>query len=96
MTEQKHIETVLATIERPSSVIDIRHALDTDWTGDPAVFIWVILRDDVAGSSGIAEHTKPIRSTIVQALRDAEIGRWPFLRFRGQAEQEELDRAEAA
>lgn len=96
MTEQKQIETALGTVERPSFVTEIRHALDNDWSGDPGVWIWVILRDDVAGSPQIVEQTQPVRSAIVQALRDAGISRWPYLRFRGQSEQAELDRAEAA
>ncbi len=96
MSEQEQIETVLATLERPPFVTELRHALDNDWSGDPAVWIWVILRDDVAESGKILEHTKPIRSTIVQALRNAGIDRWPYLRFRGQSEQAALDRAEAA
>jgi hypothetical protein len=64
--------------------------------GDPAIWIWVILRDDIAGTAEILKHSQPVRTTIVQALREAGIDRWPYLRFRGQSEQAELDKAEAA
>ncbi len=96
MSEQEQVDTVLATIQRPSFVTEVRYALDTDWSGDPAVRVWVILRDDIADSAEIFDHTEPIRSTITQALRDAGIDLWPYIHFRGQSEQAELDRAEAA
>lgn len=96
MSDQEQIDAALAAIDRPPFVKEIRYALDTDSTGDPAVLIWVILRDDIADSDEILEHVEPVRSTIVQALSDAGIDRWPYLRYRGQSEQAELDRAEAA
>ncbi len=96
MTEQEQIETVLATIERPSYVTDIRFALDNDWSGEPAVWIWVIMQDAIADSEEILVHTDPVEAMVVQALRDAEISRWPYLRFRGQSEQAELDTELAA
>ncbi|MCP4593517.1 MAG: hypothetical protein GY842_22495 [bacterium] len=96
MSEQEQIETILGSIERPSFVTEIRHILDNDWSGDPAVMIWVILRDDVAESAELLKRTEPIRTTVVQALRDAGLDRWPYVHVRGQSEQAELDRAEAA
>ncbi len=96
MSEEEQIEAVLATIERPTYVTEIRFALDNDWAGDPAVRFWVIMQDAIADSEEILEHAEPVRSTILHALRDAEISRWPFLRFRSQSEQAELDRAVAA
>ena len=96
MVDQEQVASVLRSIELPPFVTEIRHVLDNDWSGDPAVLIWVILRDDIAESAEILKHTKPIRSTIVQALRDAGIDRWPYVHVRGQSEQAELDRAEAA
>ncbi len=96
MADQDQVASVLGSIQLPSFVTEIRHVLDDDWSGDPAVLIWVILRDDMAESAEILELTRPIRSTIVQALRDAGIDRWPYVRVRGQSEQAELDRAEAA
>jgi len=53
----------------------------------------VIVRDDITERAEIPEHTEPVRSSIVQALRDAEVARWPYVHFRGQSEQADLDRA---
>lgn len=96
MTEQQKVETVLAGIARPPFVTEIRHLLDNDHDGDPAVMIWVIFDDDTALGPEFFQRTEEVRSTIVEALREAEIDRWPYVRFRGQTEQMELDRAEAA
>ncbi len=96
MSEQEQVETVLGSIERPPFVTEIRHILDTDHAGDPAVRIWVIFDDDTAAGSYFLPYAKQVRRTIVDAMRKAEIGRWPYVHFRGYSEQMELDRAEAA
>ena len=93
MSEQEQIETALASVERPSYVTELRFVLDNDWSGDPAVRIWVIVRDDITERAEVLEHAEPVRSSIVQALRDAEVARWPYVHFRGQSEQADLDRA---
>jgi len=42
MSEQEQIEAVLGAIDRPPFVTEIRHALDTDAAGEPAVWVWVV------------------------------------------------------
>lgn len=96
MSEHEKVENVLTGIPRPPFVTEIRHLLDTDHDGDPAVRIWVIFDDDTAASPEFLTRTEQVRSAIVEALREAEIDRWPYVRFRGQSEQAKLDRAEAA
>ncbi len=96
MSEQEQVETVLGRIERPPFVNEIRHLLDTDHAGDPAVRIWVIVDDDTAAGPDFISTAEQVQATIVEALREAEIGRWPYVHFRGYSEQVELDRAEAA
>jgi hypothetical protein len=96
MSEQERIETVLGAIDRPPFVTEIRHALDTDAAGEPAIWVWVVLEDDTADSAEFFERSEVVKSKIVQSLREAQIDRWPYVRFRGQSEQADLDRAEAA
>lgn len=96
MSEQEQIATVLDAIDRPPFVTEIRHALDTDAAGEPAIWVWVVLDDDTADSEEFFERSEVVRSRIVQSLREAQIARWPYVRFRGQSEQAELDRVEAA
>ena len=96
MSEQEQVEAVLASIGRFPFVTEIRHALDNDWSGDPAIRFWVILRDDVAESDEFAERAEEVRSAIADAVHESEIDRWPYIRFRAESEQAELDGAEAA
>ncbi len=96
MSEQEQVDIVLGSIERPPFITEIRHILDTDHAGDPAVRIWVIFDDDTAAGSDFLPCANRVRRTIVDAIRKAEIERWPYVHFRGYSEQMELDRAEAA
>ncbi len=96
MSEQEQVDTVLAGIACPPFVTEIRHALDNDHDGDPAIMIWVIFDDDTAAGPEFIARTEQVRSTIVEALRESGLSRWPYVRFRGYSEQVELDRAEAA
>ncbi len=96
MSEQEQVEAVLASIESFPFVTEIRHALDDDWSGDPAIRFWVMLRDDVVESPEYADRAEQVQSTIVEAVRMSEIDRWPYVRFRGESEQAELDKEEAA
>ena len=56
----------------------------------------MILRDDVAESAEFAERIKQVHWTIFEAVNESEIDRWPYIRFRAESEQAELDREEAA
>ncbi len=56
----------------------------------------MIFDDKTADSPEFLPRAEQVRTTIVEAVREAEIGRWPFVRFRGHSEQVELDSAEAA
>ena len=96
MSEKEQIDKVLMGIPRPPFVTEIRHLLDTDHDGDPALRIWVIFDDETATGPDFLALTEQVRSTIAESLRKAEIDRWPYIRFRGHSEQAELDGAEAA
>ncbi len=95
MSEQDQVEAVLASIEHFPFVTEIRHELDNDWAGEPAVRFWVILQDDVTDAE-FAERAEKVRWTIFEAVNKSEIDRWPYIRFRDESEQMELDREEAA
>lgn len=96
MSEQEQIESVLASFDCPPYVTELRYKLDNDWSGDPGVWIWVILRDDIADSADLRKYTRPVTSDLAQAVHNAGIDRWPYVHIRGQSEQAELDEAEAA
>ena len=93
MSEQEKVEQVLAGIQRPNFVAEIRHTLDLDSEGEPAVRVWVVVQDDTIRQAEFDEPLDRLRAAIVDALRKAGIQSWPFVHLREQAEQEELVRA---
>lgn len=64
-----------------------------DSTGDPALYIWVLLRDDTPPDEQTSDKVRPIKERIVRALREAGESRWPYVRFRTEAEYQEMVQA---
>lgn len=87
MSEQERIEAVIAEAGLPDFVHDVACTLDVDATGDPAVWIWVILSDEKTQGDAFAESTEQIRELIWTAFNKAQIARWPYIRFRSASEQ---------
>ena len=77
----------------PDDVIDFAIKPGPDWEGDPAVYVWVIIKDEAADSS-FREKAAAIREQVRNVLEDADIGRWPYVRFRTESEQNELEAEE--
>ena len=65
---------------------------DYDHTGDPALFIWVLLEDDTPEEEQRWADVKPIEETIREAVFASGDPRWPYVRFRTEAEHLELTR----
>lgn len=65
--------------------------LGNDHSGDPAVWIWLILEDDVdIESRSVQEDLFRIRGVIRDQLVLAGVTRWPFISVRTRTEQTEL------
>lgn len=63
------------------------YQLDTDWSGDPAVRVWLILKDGVdVLEAKTREELSRIRLRLHADIQDAEIDRWPFVRTRSWSE----------
>jgi hypothetical protein len=87
---------VLENLQLPYDVRDdvIRFVpeFDTDWTGEPVVWVWVILKDEVAERPTFSEDTDRIKRAVEMALlRQGDRFR-PHVRFRTASEQRELTR----
>jgi hypothetical protein len=82
---------VLENLRFPEVVKLIRE-FDTDATGDPAIRVWVILKDEVAERPTYFEDAVRIRDQIDLALRRHGIRRWPYIHFRTASEQRGLER----
>jgi hypothetical protein len=74
----------------PEYVQDFAVRIGRDSTGDPAVWIWVIIRDEVGGK-GFFKRVPEVEQRIEAALRRAHIDLWPYIRFRTESEQHDLE-----
>lgn len=72
-------------------VIRIRHALDYDSTGDPAVYFRVVMPDASLADDKLLETTRHVSFVIEHELQPQEQwGVYPYFRFRSQSEQQAM------
>jgi hypothetical protein len=71
----------------PKSVIRLRHKIENDWSGDPAVYVFVTVRDGFADEPNFARESKKIRDRIWDAIRGADIERLVYPRFATVSEE---------
>ena len=72
-------------------VIRIRHTLDYDSTGDPAVKFRVVMPDSSLEKGKLLESTRIVSNVIQQELNPHEQwGVYPYFRFRSQSEQQKM------
>ena len=84
----KHLD---ALAPYPSGVVKVRYSVDNDWSGDPAIFFWITLSDEVARREVLSQTSRRIMDFITQRLDP--IGQWgliPYFSFRSKSEQEKL------
>jgi len=92
MTEMETIKQALGMASLPSYVKDCKYRLDTDSSGDPAVWIWVIMTDTEVESPSFPSDRHSVKKSVVKLLRESGIERWPYVRFRSESEQNALSR----
>jgi len=91
---EKQVRGVLDNIGLPPSVVDYRLRFDDDWTGEPSVYIYFILSDDLSDAEFLQE-ARNIRWLTLDPLWQGSEGLNPYTRFRQKHEQDEEDRLEA-
>jgi hypothetical protein len=74
-------------------VVKLIWEFDTDAAGDPAIRVWVVLKDEVAERPNYFEDAVRIRDQIDLALRRQGVRRWPYILFHTASEQRSLERA---
>ena len=75
----------------PPGVVNVRYSVDSDWSGDPAVFFWITLSDDAARREVLSQTSRRVVDFITQ--RVDPVGQWgliPYFSFRSQSEQARL------
>jgi hypothetical protein len=76
----------------PPEVVRWNYTFDTDWSGEPAIFFWVVLTDSSARSPQIlGKITTAFTKAITQNVDP--VNNWdliPYYSFRSQSEQANL------
>jgi hypothetical protein len=88
--EAEDIREAVKKASLPDTVRDLSYRLDVDASGAPAVWVWVVVDDAAASSRDFPAVAAGIRDAIRNALQEAGIDRWPYVRFRTRSEQAEL------
>jgi hypothetical protein len=81
----KRIEQHLAG-QIPDSVWELRFETGEDSSGGPALWIWVVLKDEVAEKEVFLRTADAIHRILVDATTDLGIEQWPYIRFRTNSE----------
>ena len=88
---QAEFFAAIARVALPPQVIDVTPVLGTDWDGEPAVFLRVILADNAVPRPQLLAFTKQISQAIVQQVRPLEEwGVLPYFNFLTQTEQSRI------
>jgi hypothetical protein len=90
ISEAESIRNAVKNAALPDTVREVSQRVDVDATGAPAVWIWVVVDDAAAVRPDFPSVAAAIRDAIRDALEQAGIARWPYVRFRTRSEEAEL------
>ena len=72
-------------------VVKWNYTLDNDWSGDPAIFFWVVLSDDASKSEKLRTTTAAFMNFINNKVDlRGDWGLIPYFNFRSVSEQAKL------
>ena len=78
----------IGQVALPPQVTNVTPTLGTDWNGEPAVFLQVILTDNSVPRNQLLALTKRISQAIIQQVRPLEEwGVLPYFNFLTESEQ---------
>ena len=70
----------------PDFVRGVQYELRNDWTGEPSIYIWLVLKDKVSIESSLArDDFNRARDAYRYSLRHAGITRWPYISIRSRS-----------
>jgi hypothetical protein len=91
--ETRRLRAAMSEVQFPPEVLTWEFEFGRDSTGDPAVWIWVLVDDAAANDPGFTTVSTRLQREIQQALQRAGLDRWPYVRFRTASEQKALQAA---
>lgn len=98
ITKQPEINAAVAAVARELSpwVRHIRYDIAPDWSGQWAIFLRVLLADDVTSGSKLRDITTQVVWRMSERLNLPELGLFPYFDFRSESEQAGLNEPEWA
>ena len=72
-------------------VVDVRFEVGLDSTGDEAVFVWIILSDKTPKRDFARDRLSVLEGAVRSALTEKQVYAWPYVRFRTESEQRDID-----
>lgn len=85
MSELENIRHAVGRVI-PDYVDHVEYTLDADATGDPAVWIYIILKDEVVKDASFFDRAETVRQAVVEALNGVDTHRWPYVHFTSVSE----------
>ena len=79
----------------PDSVLELRFETGVDSSGGEAIWVWVIFEDEL-GEEALLSSVESVRQLLGDAIRQLGVRRWPYVRFRTNADLDPLAQQEAA
>jgi hypothetical protein len=80
--EDATVRRIVDGMKGPQDVKGYDVEFGSDWEGDPAVYVWLVVDDDLRPSEEKLERVGRFMDDVRQALLDAELSHWPFVRLR--------------
>lgn len=80
-----------ASAELPDYVTRVVTEFGQDWTGDPAVWFYVILKDEVTSRTTFYEDADKAAEVLRQAMIRTGTNRFPYVRVRTVSEQASVE-----
>ena len=80
--EDATIRRIVDAMPWPEEVKGYDVEFGSDWEGDPAVYVRLLVDDDLRPSEEKLERVGRFKDAVRDALLDAELSHWPFVRLR--------------
>ena len=91
----KIINDIIEGIQFPDYVVGLDFEFSYDWTGDPIIFIWIVLTDQMAESNNFFETSLDFQDQIRQSL-ETKFNEFVHIRFRSESERRKIKSQVAA
>ena len=71
-------------------VVRIRFHIGEDWTGDPSIFLRILLKDKATTDDRLGVVTRRVEDALRDKLQPRDMGLIAYFDFRAESEQAEL------